>query len=74
MVSGKHAAVVQRHCRCSVSTTHAFTHRATACPVGPNPAQPRTIPALQKRAEQASLHFEKAAIAFNLGAVQVWLA
>lgn len=28
----------------------------------------------QKRAEQASLHFEKAAIAFNLGAVQVRLA
>lgn len=29
------------------------------------------MPALQKRAEQASLAFEKAAVAFNLGAVQV---
>lgn len=29
------------------------------------------LPTPQKRAEQASLHFEKAAVAFNLGAVQV---
>lgn len=49
---------------------------AFACEAGPaDPCRsclPR--PAPQKRAEQASLHFEKAAIAFNLGAVQVRFA